>query len=141
MAGKIIQRIFVDMMEYGDLTLYLASSGKGAIKVGIRMAGDEDPVSFFSPFFPKATLIRSAKHNTFLATAIRAALGGKPLPNSFCLDVQLTPFQHAAYQCISRIPYGQTMTYGEVASAMGLPRAARAVGQAMRVNPLPIIFP
>jgi len=141
MARKIIQRIFVDRMDYGDLVLYLASSDKGAIKVGIRMAGDEDPLSFFARFFPQTALIRSAKHNTSLGSAIKLALEGRPLPNSICLDVDFTPFQHRAYQCICSIPYGHTMTYGEVAKAMGLPGAARAVGQAMRVNPLPIIFP
>jgi methylated-DNA-[protein]-cysteine S-methyltransferase len=39
------------------------------------------------------------------------------------------------------IPYGSTLTYGEVARAIGNPRAARAVGQANRNNPIPLVIP
>ena len=39
------------------------------------------------------------------------------------------------------IPYGGTRTYGEIAAAVGRPKAVRAVGQANHVNPLPIFIP
>ena len=39
------------------------------------------------------------------------------------------------------IPYGRTRTYGEVAGALGRPRAARAVGAANGANPIPILVP
>lgn len=42
---------------------------------------------------------------------------------------------------LQQIPYGQTRSYAEVASAVGSPRAVRAVGTACRKNPLPIAIP
>ena len=52
-----------------------------------------------------------------------------------------TPFQLAAWQVLRTIPYGETMTYGEQAVAMGRPRAVRAVGGANGRNPLAIVVP
>lgn len=52
-----------------------------------------------------------------------------------------TPFRQAIYQTTLRIPYGATATYGELALAAGFPLAMRAVGTAMKHNPLPIIVP
>ena len=60
-----------------------------------------------------------------------------------CLPVELcgTDFQAAVWQVVFGILYGETLTYGEVARAVGHPRAARAVGQAMACNRLPILIP
>ncbi|HXF73170.1 MAG TPA: methylated-DNA--[protein]-cysteine S-methyltransferase [Actinomycetota bacterium] len=41
----------------------------------------------------------------------------------------------------ARIPYGRVRTYGELAAALGAPRAARAVGNALGANPVPIVVP
>ena len=42
---------------------------------------------------------------------------------------------------LARVPYGQTATYGELASRVGHPRSARAVGTVMNRNPVPIVLP
>lgn len=47
---------------------------------------------------------------------------------------QVTPFQREVYDAILGIPRGQVRTYAEVARMIGRPRAARAVGQALRRN-------
>ena len=52
-----------------------------------------------------------------------------------------TPFQMAVWHEISRIPYGQTRSYGQIAAILGKPKASRAVGQAANRNPLWIIVP
>lgn len=52
-----------------------------------------------------------------------------------------TPFQHAVWQRLREIPYGETTTYGKLAAQLGMPRAARAVGMALNKNPLHIIVP
>ena len=41
----------------------------------------------------------------------------------------------------ARIPYGQTTSYGEIARRLRRPQAARAVGQALGANPLPLVIP
>jgi len=57
------------------------------------------------------------------------------------LDVRGTDFQRAVWNEVAAIPYGTTMTYGEVATRIGRPQAARAVGAANGANPLPILIP
>lgn len=53
----------------------------------------------------------------------------------------LSAFTQKVLRQVYQIPYGQVMTYGQVADAAGHPGAARAVGQVMRSNPLPLIVP
>lgn len=57
------------------------------------------------------------------------------------LDPAGTDFQRAVWEALRAIPYGGTRTYGEIAAAVGRPKAVRAVGQANHVNPLPIFIP
>lgn len=52
-----------------------------------------------------------------------------------------TPFQKRVWAELVRIPYGATITYGELARRLGDPRAVRAVGRANGANPIPIVVP
>jgi len=52
-----------------------------------------------------------------------------------------TPFQLAVWRRLCDIPYGQTISYGELASRIGNPKASRAVGLANGSNPIPIVIP
>lgn len=62
---------------------------------------------------------------------------------SFDLPTKLdgTEFQREVWAELSCIPYGETITYGELARRVGRPKGFRAVGQANGRNPLPIIVP
>lgn len=55
------------------------------------------------------------------------------------LDLQGTDFQRAVWSEIARTDFGKTKSYGEIASKIGKPAAARAVGGAVGANPVPII--
>ncbi len=57
------------------------------------------------------------------------------------LAAQGTPFRKTVWDELVRIPYGQTISYGELARRIGNPVASRAVGAANGANPLPIIVP
>jgi methylated-DNA-[protein]-cysteine S-methyltransferase len=52
-----------------------------------------------------------------------------------------TPFQRAVLERTLQIPYGETCSYGEIAAAVGNPKAARAVGQAEKNNQVPLVIP
>ena len=53
----------------------------------------------------------------------------------------LTEFQRQVLRVTGQVPHGQLLTYGEVARRIGRPAAARAVGQALGRNPIPVIIP
>lgn len=57
------------------------------------------------------------------------------------LDLRGTPFQRAVWDELRHIPYGQTLTYGEIALEVASPRGAQAVGRAVGANPVSIIVP
>ena len=52
-----------------------------------------------------------------------------------------TPFQQRVWQALQSIPYGRTLSYGQIAKAIGQPKASRAVGAANGQNPVSIIVP
>lgn len=52
-----------------------------------------------------------------------------------------TEFQMAVWRELKKIPRGQTRTYGQIAAAVGRPKAARAVGSACGKNPIPVFIP
>jgi len=52
-----------------------------------------------------------------------------------------TAFQRRVWHALRRVPFGRTISYGELAARAGSPRAARAVGQAMGANPVAIVVP
>lgn len=53
----------------------------------------------------------------------------------------LTNFQQKVLRELSKIPHGHTTSYGQLAAHCGLPKAARAVGHVMALNPLPVLLP
>lgn len=72
--------------------------------------------------------------------AILVAEGGRGLAGLPC-DVQATAFQRRVWEAIREIPEGSTATYGELAAAIGKPKAARAVAQACASNSVALVIP
>lgn len=76
-------------------------------------------------------------------TALQAYLHGQPnAMETVPLDLtEATPFLQRVYRTLREVPAGQTISYGQLATAAGSSRGARAVGRAMARNPLPILIP
>jgi O-6-methylguanine DNA methyltransferase len=56
-------------------------------------------------------------------------------------DMHIGEFERTVYQALLAVRAGETVSYGELAEMAGYPRAARAVGNAMAANPIPIVVP
>jgi methylated-DNA-[protein]-cysteine S-methyltransferase len=80
-----------------------------------------------------------------LATAVdqlRAYFTGELTEFTLPLSVRRgSDFERAVWREMSLIPYGEMRTYGEIATAVGDPAGARAVGVACNRNPIPVIVP
>ena len=76
---------------------------------------------------------------------VRAQLDGYFKGSRRTFDLALapdgTPFQRQVWNALRDIPYGETISYGELARRVGNPKAVRAVGAANGQNPLPIVVP
>ena len=66
---------------------------------------------------------------------------GEPIQLDYPLDISGTDFQRRVWETVRKIPYGQVRSYKWVASKIGNPRAARAVGTAISRNPVVLIIP
>jgi methylated-DNA-[protein]-cysteine S-methyltransferase len=76
-----------------------------------------------------------------VTTQLAAYFGGELTEFSLVLAPNGTAFQQRVWSALRAIAYGTTTTYGQLATALGDPRAVRAVGLANGRNPIPIIIP
>lgn len=70
-----------------------------------------------------------------------AYFAGEPTAFHLPIDPSGTECQRGVWTALTRIPYGETTTYAELARAVGRPAAVRAVGAANGRNPIPVIVP
>jgi len=91
MAGKTLPEIYCWKIKIDRLTVHLASTRKGAIRVGLDLNGRSDSSLFFRKQFPSADLIEDHRMNQPLVEAIEAALSNNPTKN-FPLGFLMHPF-------------------------------------------------
>jgi AraC family transcriptional regulator, regulatory protein of adaptative response / methylated-DNA-[protein]-cysteine methyltransferase len=91
--------------------------------------------------YPKAEIHRDAgRLKTYVGQILNHVRGNQRELN-LPLDVQATAFQRRVWEELRRIPYGATRSYSDVATAIGRPRAVRAVANACATNPVCITVP
>jgi AraC family transcriptional regulator of adaptative response/methylated-DNA-[protein]-cysteine methyltransferase len=90
---------------------------------------------------PCATLARGGAHVERWAETLAAACEGRADAAAVPLDVAGSRFQRRVWDALRRIPRGERRGYGELAAALGQPRAARAVARACATNPAPLAVP
>lgn len=113
----------------------------------ITITGTEGYISHvdFGPASAAAEAIPATKGTCHVLDAavrqLEAYLAGTLQAFELPIAIQGTPFQHSVWQALRTIPYGETRTYGQIAAAIGKPKAARAVGLANNKNPFAILVP
>lgn len=85
-------------------------------------------------------LFELSKENKYL-TQLQEYFTGNRKQFNLPLVLIGTPFQKKVWDHIQHIPYGKTQTYNDVAQGIGHSKSSRAVGNALHVNPIPIIIP
>lgn len=75
------------------------------------------------------------------ATQLEEYFAGERTDFDLTMELDGTPFQQEVWAELARIPYGETISYGELARRVGSPKASRAVGLANGRNPVSIIVP
>jgi methylated-DNA-[protein]-cysteine S-methyltransferase len=118
----------VKMLDGLDLLLVASASGIRAIQFGVNPVGewrrnDGNPL-----------LVEAARQ-------LQAYFSGQLREFQLPLDVQGTDFQKRVWGQVAAIPYGETRSYLQISTAVGSPRAVRAVGAANGANPVPIVVP
>lgn len=114
-------------------SLLLAGDGKSLKRIHFQ--------SGRSALRPEAGWVADAGPFAPAIVQLEAYFAGKLQQFDLLLAPEGTPFQRAVWRQLSRIPYGETISYGELARRIDNPRASRAVGLANGANPIPIVVP
>jgi len=119
--------------------ILIASSERGICK--ITFSTDEDKfVRDVSSRF-QSNVVRKDARLLSMIELLDSYFKGKPIRTHVDLDLRGTVFQRQVWSEVSRIQYGETRTYKEIAYAIKRPKASRAVGNAVGSNPVPLIIP
>jgi methylated-DNA-[protein]-cysteine S-methyltransferase len=114
--------------------LYLAATDKGLTHILFVAQMDGDPQTVPGKG-PAARIVRQTERQLVDYFAGRRREFDVPLAPAG------TDFQRAAWKALAKVPYGNTLSYAELARRMERPSAVRAVGAANGANPIPIILP
>jgi AraC family transcriptional regulator of adaptative response/methylated-DNA-[protein]-cysteine methyltransferase len=136
-TGMSIQYTIVDS-ALGRLLVAATERGVCAVAMG---ASDREMAHNLAREYPAATIVPGAGSFTAWTKEILARLAGRRPRIDLPLHVQATAFQWQVWQALAAIPYGETRTYGEIASAIGRPQAVRAVARACATNPVAVAIP
>jgi AraC family transcriptional regulator of adaptative response/methylated-DNA-[protein]-cysteine methyltransferase len=120
--------------------LLVAATPRGVCSVAMGKS-DRDLERVLTEEYPAASIARGGEALEQWTGAIVAHLDGRRPRLDLPIDVQATSFQWQVWKALAEIPSGETRTYGEVAAAIGRPRAVRAVGHACAVNKVAILIP
>jgi methylated-DNA-[protein]-cysteine S-methyltransferase len=132
-TGRVTSAITYTYLETSIGSLLLTASDSGLRSVLFPEDG--------RPAIPDPDWQRDASLLQEPIRQLRAYFAGKLENFDLALAPQGTPFQQKVWDELCLIPYGETISYGELARRIGNPNASRAVGLANGSNPIPIIIP
>jgi methylated-DNA-[protein]-cysteine S-methyltransferase len=122
-------------------SLLLASTESGLVRVGLPTQDENDLLQDLSERVSPRVLEAPARLDR-ARSELDEYFAGKRTQFDLTLDWRLSKdFRRRALRAVSRIPYGRTRTYTEVARSAGNERAVRAAGTACGTNPIPIVVP
>lgn len=132
------------MLYYADLTVDHVTFELMANKNGLTYVGQKDlPTLSISHFYPPEKLLSDpAKLAPYLCELAEFLTGSRKefdLPLSISQIV--TPWQQKVLNQVRQIPYGQTVSYQDLAQAINQPSAVRAVAHAVALNPVLFFIP
>lgn len=134
MAGQIGRAVLeFEFFPGGELLALATERGLVAIEFAPLWQGRELPAAEGA----------AAQHLEEAARQLGEYLAGERREFTVPVDFSgvTTPFRRRTTQALAQIPYGETITYAQLAALAGNPRAVRAAASACARNPLPILYP
>ena len=122
-------------------TLRTAVIGDNLALVGLPNVSHGEFTAQIRSAFGSPAITTDGAINRDVEHQLREYLDGRLRRFTLPLALDGTAFEKKVLRRVAAIPYGRTMTYGQVAAAVGRPGAARAVGGVMARNRLPLVVP
>lgn len=133
--------VYWTLLKHSQWNMYIAATTEGLCYIGSPNAPFEELVTWVKKWIPSYTLSEEASILQPYTMELVDYL--KELRKDFSLPIDLhgTPFQQSVWKALQEIPYGQTVSYSDIAKRIEKPAAVRAVGTAIGANPVLIIVP
>ncbi len=135
--GMYIHYAIVDC-HLGRILVGMTERGICAVHIG---RDDAELEAVLRREYPAAIIEEGARAACDWVRALLEIVKGAQPHVELPLDIQGTAFQWKVWTALLEIPYGETRTYGEIASMIGHPKAARAVAEAVTSNPTAVLIP
>lgn len=128
-------------LEFDHWRIHVAATEQGLCYVGSHGAPLKQLITWSNKYLPDYTLIQNEHLMQRYVTELSEYFAGER--EQFTLPMQLhgTAFQQEVWQALQDIPYGETVSYSEIAGRIQRPSAVRAVGTAIGTNPIAIVIP
>ena len=136
-----METIFTARFDSPLGALRVASSDKGLCYIELPNESGRGFGGWRKTHAPDATVVERRTPNDAAIDQILEYAAGERREFEIDLDLRATEFQKAVYKYVAKIGYGETLSYSDIANAMGKPKAVRAVGAANGANPIPLIVP
>lgn len=144
MSGAEVQQVYYSVMNttpIGPLTLFATESGLCQLEFGGAAASCARLERWFAGNFGNVALRESDLELDGARRQLQDYFAGGLREFSLPLDMRGTDFQLRVWEALMDIPYGDTVSYKDIAVSIGSPKAVRAVGGANNRNPVPVIVP
>ncbi|MEI3605326.1 methylated-DNA--[protein]-cysteine S-methyltransferase [Pseudogracilibacillus sp. SE30717A] len=141
MHNKQEQPIYYGKLEHKQWVLYIAATDKGLCFVGSPNEGIEELQVWTDKNRPNSKMMENEEKVNRYVHQLKEYLNGKRKEFDVPVDLKGTPFQESVWKELQNIPYGEVVSYSDIAEKIGNPQAVRAVGAANGVNPVMIVVP
>ena len=138
----MVEQVAVGSVDTPIGVLWLACSERGVCKLVFPREGAQAALDrWLAAHLPAHELAATSALLEQASTELGEYFAGTRHDFSLALDLRGRSFHQRAWRALTNIPYGHTVSYGDLARTLGAPKAARAVGAACGANPVPIIAP
>ncbi len=129
------------LLSHGQWNLYVAATLEGLCYVGPQSAPFDELAAWAKKRLPDHRLLEDELTVKPYAVELIDYIEGKRKEFTLPLDLHGTAFQQTVWRALQEVPYGQTVSYTDIAESIQKPQAVRAVGTAIGANPVLIIVP
>lgn len=130
---------YYDYVTIKPWTYFLAITDLGLAYVGLK--GDESSPIF--SYYPHKMMVRDPHRLAPYIEELQEYFAGQRRHFDIPIDISEfgTPFQRSVLEILQKVPYGQTVSYGDIATSLSNARSVRAVAHAVILNPVLIFIP
>lgn len=141
MENNTKHALYWTLLNHNQWNMYIAATIEGICYVGSQNAPSEELETWAKKRLPNHNLLEEADILQPYSVELIDYLEGHRKEFFLPMDLHGTPFQMSVWKALQEIPFGETVSYTDIAERIGKPSSVRAVGTAIGANPVLIAVP